>query len=86
VVVVGFWNDYKTVLLKLDGKIVGYDRFSLETCIGRGDRIELEIGDSIQNSFDKEFTPKTFFVPDWLEKKFLTKRSYSSSNKNYKRY
>jgi hypothetical protein len=75
-IVVGFWNNYKTALLNREGKIVGYDRLSLETCIGRGERIELEYGDVIQNSFDERFKPREYNVPNWLEKKFTNKRSY----------
>ena len=69
-IVVAFWNNGKTVLLRKADKIVGYERTSLENAIGRGERIDLEVGDVIQNKFDSEFEPKTFYVPDWLEKKF----------------
>lgn len=81
-IVVAFWNNGKTVLLRKESRIVGFDRISLENAIGRGDKIELEIGDVIQNKFDKEFEPRIFHVPDWLEKKFTkdnrpSKRRYN---------
>lgn len=69
--VVGFWNDYRVIILKREDKILAFDRISLETCIGRGERIELETGDVVQNVFDEQFVPKPFRIPSWLERKFL---------------
>ena len=78
--VVSFWNDRHTVLLRKNDRIVGFDRKSLELCLGCGEPIELEVGDTIQNKFDEEFQPKVFIVPDWVEKKFLSPRPRRNYN------
>lgn len=82
-IVVAFWNGGRTVLLRKENRIIGFDRQSLEVCLGRGELIELEVGDAIQDKFDDCFVPKTYHVASWLEKKFLENKRHFKKQSIY---